>query len=1372
MSPFQDRSDILPAVEGQKMGDESTGQGGQRPEFRSGFIDEACSRFETAWRAGLPPRIEDFLPVESADKSGATLLNLLAQLVGIDLEWRWKTAETPAETQTFAGQEACPAASGSSVAFSRRPRLADYVARYAVLGPVEQLPNDLIVAEYYARRRYGDQPTHAEYLDAFGSRHPDLAKQLQAIDDGMAAAEHLPSDLVSDDGPPLGSAVQYFGDYILLERLGKGGMGVVYKAQQVSLKRVVAVKMILAGQLADAQDIVRFHLEAEAAASLDHPNIVQIYEIGEHQGQHYFSMRYVEGESLADRLKTCPLPAREAARFIEQVARAIAYAHGRGVIHRDLKPANILVDRQNQPHVTDFGLARRVQGDSSLTATGVPLGTASYMPPEQAAGRLQQISERSDVYSLGATLYALLVGRPPFQADNFWDTVVQVREQEPVSLRQLNPKLPRDLETICAKCLEKDQQRRYSTATEFADELRRFLDGKPIHARPVSRPERFWRWCKRQPVVAGLAAAAVAILLAGTVVSLSFAIAAQRSEKNAVAGWTQADQNAKTAQNKAKEAEEQKNLAKDQLLRARTVQYSMQIGLAQRDLLEGNWADAEEMLDRCAWDLRGWEHRYLWTNVCKRRILFKGHTGWVAQETLKLRGHTGWVSSMVFSPDGKRIVSGNSDNTLKVWDAVTGQEVLTLKRRNGGVSSVAFSPDGKRIVSGGSVFGTPGEDSGKIDVWDAATGQETLTLKLHTGEVSSLAFSPDGRRIVASGSVFGKPGELEVWDAVTGQETLALKLHTGGANLAFSPDGRKIAGSVGKTVKVWDAATGEETLTLKGHTSGVNSVAFSPDSRQIVSGSDDMTVMTWDAGTGQAILTLLGHPGPILRVFFSPDGRRIFSASGPHARTVYMYRTEANRVVEPRRGYSFEGTAAVKVWDACTGQEMLALTGHSDEIRGLVSTRDGRRIMAFGVGETLSVWDAATGQETHTLKEDASTLNGYGGVGSVAFSPDGRWIVSASGAPDHDYVGGNATTVKVWNAETGQESLRLKGHTGQVCSVAVSPNGRQIASGGDAGFRAGEIKVWDAATGQKTLSLVGHTTGVNSVAFSPDGRRIVSGGGGLGEPGEIKVWDVASGQKTLTLKGHTGGVSSVAFSPDGRRIVSGGGGLGKPGEIKIWDAAAGQETLTLKGHTDRVSSVAFSPDGRRILSGSYDGTVKVWNAATGQETLTLIGHTGRVFSVALSPDGRWIVSGSADHTLKVWDGLTGQETLTLIGHTDRVFSVAFSPDGRWIVSGSADHTLKVWDVATRQKAPDTQAASRTDLPEILRSGSIPPLPPDSAQRDSPPVPTQPLHVNSNDSPPLAPHPADVASLLRKRFPARESWRPTATSPVGRPTDGK
>ena len=319
-----------------------------------------------------------------------------------------------------------------------------------------------------------------------------------------------------------GTRVGYFGDYELLEEIARGGMGVVYKARQVSLNRIVALKMILAGQLASEADVQRFRTEAEAAANLDHPGIVPIYEVGVHEDQHYFSMGYVEGQSLADRIHAGPLPADEAAAIVRKVAEAVAYAHRQGVIHRDLKPANVLMDQTGQPRITDFGLAKRVGSDSDLTATGQILGTPSYMPPEQAEGKLNRIKETSDVYSLGAVLYALLTSRPPFQAATPLDTLAQVVEQEPVSPRLLDPGLPKDLETICLKCLEKEPHRRYVTASELADDLRRYLADEPIHARPIGHVERLGRWLRRQRRSVALTAAAAlvsAILLAGGLLS-------------------------------------------------------------------------------------------------------------------------------------------------------------------------------------------------------------------------------------------------------------------------------------------------------------------------------------------------------------------------------------------------------------------------------------------------------------------------------------------------------------------------------------------------------------------------------------------------------------------------------------------------------------------------------------------------------------------------------------------------------------------------------------------------------------------------------------------------------------------------------------
>ena len=308
----------------------------------------------------------------------------------------------------------------------------------------------------------------------------------------------------SEAGTP--SHVRYFGDYEIIREIARGGTGVVFEARQVSLDRTVALKMILAGQLADDNDVKRFYTEAEAAAKLDHPGIVPIFEVGQHEGQHYFSMGFVEGQSLSQRLTEGPLPAREAAELIRRVSEAIEYAHQHGVIHRDLKPANILLDPNNNPRVTDFGLAKKIQGDSGLTSSGQIMGTPSYMPPEQAGGKRGEVGPAADVYALGATLYALMTGRPPFQAATAMDTVLQVFSDEPVPPRRLNPALPRDLETICLKCLEKDPGKRYARAAALGEDLRRYRSGEPIVARPVTRLERAVKWTRRKPAIAALLA--------------------------------------------------------------------------------------------------------------------------------------------------------------------------------------------------------------------------------------------------------------------------------------------------------------------------------------------------------------------------------------------------------------------------------------------------------------------------------------------------------------------------------------------------------------------------------------------------------------------------------------------------------------------------------------------------------------------------------------------------------------------------------------------------------------------------------------------------------------------------------------------------
>ena len=380
---------------------------------------------------------------------------------------------------------------------------------------------DRIIAEYLASEESGNAPSPDEVV----TEHPDLAEELRkffANRDELAAA--LPGEPPRNQFVP--PTVRYFGDYELIDEIARGGMGVVYRARQTSLNRIVAIKMILSGHLAGEDDVKRFKTEAEATANLKHVGIVPVHEVGMHEGQHYFSMDYIEGRSLAEIVRENPLGARKAAEFVQAIAEAVDYAHQQGTLHRDLKPANVLIDADDRVHITDFGLAVRVEGDSDLTRTGQILGTPAYMPPEQAQGKQGLIGPASDVYALGVILYELLIGRPPFRGESSIETLKLVIETEPVAPRLLNPKVPRDLETVCLKCLQKEPHKRYVTAEELADDVGRFLKGEPILARPVGRIERTWRWCQRNPVTAGLMLLVACSLLIGTVVSTYFAMQA------------------------------------------------------------------------------------------------------------------------------------------------------------------------------------------------------------------------------------------------------------------------------------------------------------------------------------------------------------------------------------------------------------------------------------------------------------------------------------------------------------------------------------------------------------------------------------------------------------------------------------------------------------------------------------------------------------------------------------------------------------------------------------------------------------------------------------------------------------------------------
>jgi WD40 repeat protein len=1067
----------------------------------------------------------------------------------------------------------------------------DQVQRVA--GPMRLVPaggqRPATVLEQPALQAQGDGAIPAS---GTGGRPPQTIIEPQTIPPRDAIS------LAPEDSPP-----PAFGDYELLTEIGRGGVGIVYQARQVSLNRLVALKMILAGGQAGPEELLRFRAEAETIARLRHPNIVQIHAVGEHEGRPYLALEFIEAGSLFDRLDGTPWPPQLAARLVEKLAGAMQAVHEQGIVHRDLKPANVLLAEEGLPKITDFGLAKRLDDAAGPTQTGAILGTPSYMAPEQAAGAASRrqagavrVGPEVDIYALGAILYELLTGRPPFKAATPLDTLLQVLADDPVPPRRLHSKVPRALETICLKCLHKEPNKRYTSGKALAEDLGRFLQGRPIVARPVGVLSQGVRWVRRRPAAATLLVLMVLIPL-GLVAGGAWYLHERELDRR---------------------IDEEREKQREQM---EEVAYVHLISLAQRACDEKDKERAKTFLDQCPRRLRRWEYHYL-------RRLAEDRGGDKCGIDLPALAKSG-VSCLALSPDGKRLASGSGKfrgkpGEVKVWDAATGQQTLSLGWHTELVRSVAFTPDGKRLASG--------SNDGTVKVWDAATGHVSLTLQGHTGQVLSVAFSPDGQRLASGGGELGKPGEVKVWDAATGQLALTLQGHTLPVDsVAFSPDAKRLASaSLDKTVKVWDAATGQESLTLKGHTGPVFNVAFSPDGKRLASASQlwdaqkgtlvGGEVKVWDAATGQESLTLKGQTGPVVSVAFSPDGNRLASGGGVWDGPKHQW-----------------VSGEVKVWDAATGQQTRTLQAHTGEVCCVAFSPDGKRLASAGAG--VKVWDAATGQESLTLNWQVFT---------VAFSPDGQRLASAS------YDG----TVMVWDAATGRESLTLKGQTGPVLSVAFSPDGKRLASGSggwDAQNRQlGELKVWDAATGQQTLTLKGHTGQVSSVAFSPDGKRLAS----ASFDQTVKVWDAATGQESLTLEGHTGPVVSVAFSPDGKRLASGGGELGKPGEVKVWDAATGHVSLTLQGHTGQVLSVAFSPDAKRLASGSWDGTVKVWDAATGQETLTLKGHTG---SVAFSPDGKRLASVSV-----LWDAQTGEELIAL-PNPGGLSHVIFSPDGNLLV---------------------------------------------------------------------------------------------------------
>jgi WD40 repeat protein len=1078
-----------------------------------------------------------------------------------------------------------------------------YLEAFPALAASAEAARDFIWGEALLRREAGEDPRPEDYRARFPQHADALALQfeLQGQLTGSSDAPTLarPSAQVSNSRDELPadsrseSATKEVPGYDILGELGRGGMGVVYRARQIKLNRLVALKMVLAGGHAGEAELVRFRTEAEAVAQLQHPNVVQIYEVGDHRGLPYFALEYCAGGSLEKQLAGTPLPPPQAAQLVETLARAVHAAHQQGIIHRDLKPANVLLSADRIPKITDFGLAKKLDSAAGQTASGAILGTPSYMAPEQAGGRRQQLGPATDVYALGAILYELLTGRPPFKAATPLDTVLQVLSDEPVPPSRLQPKVPRDLETICLKCLAKDPPKRYGSAEALAEDLGRFRAGRPIAARPVGAAERLLRWCRRNPLVAGLTAAVAALLLL-TIAVLAVSYVQIRQEQA--------------------QTEHEQRKTEAALGQERQSSYFQSIALAERALAANNPGRAEELLAACPEPLRGWEWHYL-----KRRRL---------QEPLVLRGHSQWAVCVAFSPDGTRLASGSfrdgflPTGEIKIWDRASGRALRTLTGHVGPVAGLAFSPDGTHLASAGwdgtvklwdpvkrrrpvlrtlrghtqyvtSVAFNPAgtrlaSASGDqtVKVWNPATGRLLRTLRGHTGGVNGVAFHPDGKQLASASS----DGTVQLWDAVTGRPLRTFAAHAGAVLcVTFRRDGRCLAaGGIDGNVRVWETASGRLVRTLLGPVAVVASVAFSRDGRRLAAGSWEQAIKVWDVASGQEVVNLGGHTDMVMAVAFSPDGRQLASAS--------LDRT-------------------VRVWDATPlraedDPASATLRGHAGVISGVVFSPDGKRLASASFDETVILWDLARRRALRTFRGQD------GPIYTVALSRDGRRLAAAS-------LGG---TIQVWDVATGKNVRTVHGYGGLM---ALRPDGRRLISIQE----GGGVQVWDVTTGQVVHTFrPAHLGPVMGVAYSPDGRHFAT----AGFDKTVKFRSAATGRVVRTFRGHRHVVHRLAFSRDGSRLAA----VSWDHTAKVWDVATGKLVCTFRGHRGRLGTVVFSPNGKLVATAGDDNTVRIWEATTGRERYTLGGHAGHVMGVAFSPDGQRLATASGYRgkgEVKIWD---------------------------------------------------------------------------------------------------------------------------------------